>query len=215
MNKKTIILITAVLLLLLAGCQKADTNTPEITPTSVSDYPFEMDVFETDSGEMYMVYPHGWATNQIPMENGFAFGIVPKKEQFDADPYSLFTEPIVVVYGTVQYIAEELADPENLDGLHAAQFYTDNPNFTYTMVTNPVYDKSKPGVTYIYTQAESTLPNGVHTNWMLGTAMADQTVVSFAVGLPDSAMDEYGQMAMDMFNSVEIDTDVTSQLLNP
>jgi len=34
----------------------------------------------------------------------------------------------------------------------------------------------------------------------------------FAVGLPDSALEEYGQMAMPMFNSIELDTDITAEL---
>ena len=213
MTRKFLVLITSLLSigLLLAGCKSSDTSTKDVeTP---DDYPEEMTLFETDDGIITMIYPEEWATDQVQMETGIAFGIVPLAENFEQNPSSFFTDQVVMVYGFTQQVEADLAAAGNLEGFHASTFYTDSASFDFTLVAEPVVDTSVPGVTLFVTQAESTLSSGVHTNWMLATALADQTVIAFAVGLPDSAMEQYGQMAMDMFNSVTIDTAVTGKLV--
>jgi hypothetical protein len=205
--------------ILLIGLVVAVLNTPEapnVNPTNAepaAPFPLAMAIFETDNGLLYMIYPDGWATRQTPAENGFTFKIVPQSEQLDADPNNYFDENFVMVYGAVRQVAPELADAEHLEGLHADTFFSDQAEFSYTLVADPVIDSDKPGIIYYYTQVESTLPSGVHTNWMLGTALTNQTVASFAVGLSDSALEEYGEMAMAMFNSIEVDTALAEQLM--
>lgn len=216
MTRKFLVLITSLLSigLLLAGCKSEDANTADTTDVETpADYPAEMTLFETDDGILTMIYPEGWATDQVQMETGIAFGIVPLAENFEQNPGTFFTDQVVMVYGFTQQVEADLAVADNLEGFHASTFYTDSASFEFALVAEPVVDTSVPGVTMIVTQAESTLSSGIHTNWMLATALADQTVIAFAVGLPDSAMQQYGQMAMDMFNSVTIDIISTGDLV--
>lgn len=213
MNKKLFIYFALLLSigLLLTGCKSEDASSKDVeTP---DDYPAEMTIFETDDGILTMIYPQGWATDQVQMETGIAFGIVPLPENFEQNPSSFFTDQVVMVYGFTQQVEADLAAVANLEGFHASTFYTDSASFDFTLVAEPVVDTSVPGVTLLVTQAESTLSSGIHTNWMLATALAGQTVIAYAVGLPDSAMQQYGQVAMDMFNSVTIDTAVTGQMV--
>jgi hypothetical protein len=171
----------------------------------------ELIIFDTDDGVFHILYPAGWATNQVPVENGVSFGIVPKPEHFDAGP-SMFDEPVIMVYGSVQQVAPEMAAKENVENFHISTFYNNNPNFNYTLIGEPTVTTPSPYIIFYFTQAESQLSTGVLTHWMLGTALADQTVITFAVGLPDSAMAQYSTLAAQMFNSVEIDTEVTGQM---
>lgn len=195
----------------------ADNDAPEVQPTepptqeTIAEDAINLIEFGTDDDVFFILYPEGWATNQVPSENGLSFGIVPNAEYFSAGP-AMFNDPVIMVYGSVQQVSPELATADQLENFHISTFYTNNPNFKYTIVGEPTITTPTQYITYYFTQAESTLSTGVHTNWMLGTALADQTVITFAVGLPDSAMQQYGQLAMDMFNSIEIDTSVTAQL---
>lgn len=216
MTKKYFLLMLALALfaLVLVGCQasNADTQDTAIDETA-EEYPEIMAVFETDDGILSMIYPEGWAIDQVPVEVGTAFGIVPRPEQLETDSVSLFDEPVVMVYGYTQQVGPDFASQDNLTTFHILTFYDDNASFDYEVVGEPAIINDEDVMTYI-TQAESTLSSGVHTNWMLATAMVDQTVVVYAVGLPDSAMDKYGQMAMDMFNSVQINTEITGGLVD-
>ena len=242
MHKKTVLICTSVLLfsLILAACKPADANqsspqmepgeevqpavnaseieepSPEpVEPTpepESADAGSEMLLFETDDGVFHMSYPSGWATNQVPVENGLAFGIAPLPEYFSAGS-SMFNEPIIMVYGSVNQVSPELAIKENVENFHVSNFYSNNSNFSYTLIGQPTVTTPSSYIIYYITQAESQLSTGVLTNWMLGTAIADQTVITFAVGLPVDAMEQYGQLAMEMFNSIEIDTEVTAQLV--
>jgi hypothetical protein len=168
--------------------------------------------FSTNDGVFYMLYPENWATNQVPLENGLSFGIVPLPEHLSAGP-SLFNDPVIMVYGSVQQVSPDLAIVENLENFHVSTFYSTNSPFSYVIVGEPLVTSPTQYVTYYLTQATSTLSTGVLTHWLLGTALADQTVVSFAVGLPDHSMELYGDLAQQMFNSIEIDTSVTAELV--
>lgn len=195
---------------------KEPTPLPTETPTGPEMDPTLINLVEfgTDDGVFHILYPEGWATNQVPLDTGLAFGIAPLAEHFSAGPL-MFNEPIIMVYGSVEQVPAELALVEDIDKFHNATFYGDNSIFDYIIVGEPQVFAPTQYVTYYLTQAQSVLPTGVFTDWMLGTALADQTVISFAVGLPSSAMEQYGDLAMQMFNSVEIDTEVTGQMATP
>ena len=81
------------------------------------------------------------------------------------------------------------------------------------MVGQPALVEPSPEIVSYFTTATAELSTGVLTHWLLGTSMADQTVVIFAVGVPDFAMDQYSEIALEMFNSAVIDTEITSQLV--
>lgn len=168
--------------------------------------------FDSADQVFHILYPEGWATNQVPLENGLSFGIAPLPEHFDAGPV-MFNDPVIMVYGSVQQTTPDLAAKENVENFHLATFYGQNSPFAYQIVGEPAVLTPSPYVIYYLTQADSLLPTGVLTYWMLGTALADQTVVSFAVGVPDHSMGQYGPLAQQIFNSVEIDTSVTAELV--
>ena len=221
MKKKTliafsIIILAALGIALLTTMPESTANTTPTpsgpTSTPAPAFPMDMAVFETENYLLHMLVPAEYAVRQTEAENELIFEILPSEDNFDTTAETFFDQPIVMVYGSILQVSTDQATPDNLAEMHAATFFGTESRFGYTIIGDPVIDNNAPGIIYIYTQAEATLPSGIHTNWMLGSALTNETIVFFAVGLPDSAMDEYGQMAMDMFNSVEIDTELAAEL---
>ncbi len=235
-NDSRLILTILLLSIALVGCQQSTNNagvntppveepeatsppaesTPEPTEETAAEVPVSDEVnlvwFDTDDGIFHILYPEGWATNQVPLETGIAFGIVPTAADLSAGP-ALFDNPAIMVYGSVEQIPPELAAKEQVANFHQVNYYGESSVFNYQIIGEPVITEPSPYIIYYFTQATAVLPTGVTTNWFLGTALADQTVVLFAVGVPDYAMEQYGDLFQQMFNSVEIDTEVTGQLV--
>jgi len=238
MHAKRLALVLTILLLSIAlvGCTKSTNNpgvnapaveeqaptpkppepTPEPTEEPAAQEPASDEInlvwFDTDDGIFHILYPEGWATNQVPSENGIAFGIVPIESDLTAGPV-LFNRPTIMVYGSVRQIPPELASKEEVANFHLSNFYGESSVFKYQMVGTPVTTEPSPYIIYYLTQATAELDTKVLTHWLLGTALADQTVVTFAIGVPDHAMEQYGAIAQQMFNSVEIDTEITGSLV--
>lgn len=236
MITKRFVLVFTILLLSIAliGCQQnvnePEVNTPPVEepapppdptpepepteePTPVVEPGNENLVwFDTDDGIFHILYPEGWATNVVPTENGFAFGIAPTVLDFSNGP-ALFDKPAIMVFGSVRQIPPELAAKEEVVNFHLSNFYGESSVFNFQMVGTPVTTEPTEWIIYYISQATAELETGVVTHWMLGTALSAQTVVTFGVGVPEHAMETYGDLAMQMFNSVEIDTEITWSLI--
>lgn len=237
MHAKQFALILSILLLSisLVGCQQGTNNpgntppleepeptappadpAPEPTKEPAPEEPVSGEInlvwFDTDDGIFHILYPEGWATNQVPSENGIAFGIVPIESDFSAGAV-LFNRPTIMVHGAIRQIPPELTAKEEVVNFHLSNFYSGTSTFNYQLVGTPVTNEPSPYIIYYLSQATAELDTKVITHWMLGTALADQTVVTFAIGVPDHAMEQYGDIAMQMFNSVQIDTEITGSLV--
>jgi hypothetical protein len=233
MRRKQLLLYLLLLIIstALAGCKpdaaspvenELATNAPEIEPEPTDELTLEptpelipnesnLVEFSTDDGIFHILMPEGWATNQVLLDTGISFGIVPTAEGFNAGP-ALFNDPVIMVYGSVEQVSPEMAVKENVANFHNYNFYGETSAFNYVMVGQPVMSMEDPPYVY-FSQAIADLPTGVRTNWLLATTLADQTVVLYAIGVPDFAMEQYGTLAREMFNSVQIDTEITSQIV--
>ncbi len=227
-KRLSIVLTILVLSAALVGCQQKASNPAENVPaveapaveSEPTDEPapepaseeINLVPFMTDDGIFNILMPEGWATNQAPLSNGISFGIAPTAEGFSAGP-ALFDQSVIMVYGSVEQISPDLAARENVGNFHNFNFYGETSVFNYVMGGEPVVMEPSPYVIYYLTQATAQLSTGVITHWLLGTALADQTVVLFAIGVPDGAMEQYGAIAQEMFNSVQIDTAITGELV--
>jgi len=169
----------------------------------------ELSLYESSNGVFLMRYPSDWVINEVPQENGLAFGITARRELFESRPD--FSEPIVFSFGSTGQIEPALATLDNLANLHA-QAYANHPLFTFVPQGEPTVTQPSPFIAYYVMQANSTEPDGAVVRWMLATALADLTVVHFGVGVSEAGFERYGQLALDMFNSVEVDTLVTAEL---
>lgn len=211
--KRNVLILFSILLLAAIGIALLttlpDKTAASATPTPTSPtktpappFPLDMTICEVENSLLYMICPKGWEIRQAPLENGIAFEIAPAAPD----------KQVVTIYGTIQQVLPEEATPENLADMHAATFFTTGLAYTYTLVGDPIIDNNTADIIYLYTQAEATLSTGEQTSWMLGSALTNQTIATFAIGLPDSAIDEYGQMAMDMFNSIELNIELAAEL---
>lgn len=230
-KRLTLILTILLLSITLIGCQQnanetegnaplveeQEPPTPEPEPTpEPTEEPASDEInliwFDTDDGIFHILYPEGWATNQAPSDNGLAFGIVPTAEDLSAGP-TLFDKPTIMVYGSVRQVPPELAAKEEVVNFHLSNYYSDATPFNYQMVGTPVTTEPSEWIIYYFSEATAELDTGVNTHWMLGTALSGQTIILFAIGVPEHAMEQYGDIAMQMFNSVEVDTEITWSLV--
>lgn len=187
----------------------APTDTPEPTVTVLASAP-EMDRYTSSNDVFYMDYPAGWALREVVAEDGaLAFAIAPSEAQIDGRPD--FREPVAFAFGSQKQVEPALADPSNLPALHERAF-ANHPLFALTPHGEPTITRPSPYVTYYVMEARSQEPDGTPVRWMIATALADRTVLHFGVGVSESGMASLGQVALGMFNSVEVDTEVTGAL---
>ncbi|MFZ5822251.1 MAG: hypothetical protein ACOYYJ_20365 [Chloroflexota bacterium] len=215
-----ILLIVALLALTLPACG-SNTSTPEPAPAQPTAAPTQpaptdppqasesaLSEYASSNGVFYIKHPSGWAINETPTATGLAFAIAPSRAFIEKRPD--FKEPVLLAFGTINQVGAGLAQPANLANLHQ-QAFSPATGFTFVF-KEPTITTPSPYVTYFVTQATSTEANGAVVHWMLGTALADLTVVHFGVGVSDAGFADYGQLALEMFNSVEVDTTVTATL---
>ena len=90
----------------------APTETPEPAAEEITLVPFQ-----TDDGIFTILMPEGWATNQVPLDTGIAFGIVPTEEDISTGP-AVFDRPVIMVYGSVEQIRPDMAEKQNVVNFH-------------------------------------------------------------------------------------------------
>lgn len=218
------ILIVVLIALTLSACKGEDAAaTPEpepVQPTAAPTVPpaateipqaseITWNEYASANGALYIKYPSGWVINEVPTVTGYAFAIAPSREYIEKKPD--FGEPVVFAFGTINQVSRELAQPANLPSLHQ-QAFSPSTGFTFVLKGEPTVTTPSPYVTYFLTEAASAEANGVTVHWMLGTALADLTVAHFGVGVSEAGFAEYSQLALEMFNSLEVDTVVTGKL---
>jgi hypothetical protein len=188
-----------------ATASPVPTETPSVSEPTTSEYASSNAVF-------YMQYPADWVVNEVPSSTGgLAFAVAPNRELIESKPD--FTKPVAFAFGTINQVSQELAQPANLEELHRQAFFEDSL-FAFEPQGKPIITTPSPYITYFFMEAISRENDNSVVHWELVTALADLTVVHFGIGVSEAGMAEYGQLALDMLNSVEIDTAVTAKLAN-
>ncbi len=215
------IVVPLLLVIVLAGCTNGATDapitsTPLVVPTATSEISSNtgmmMTEYASSNGVFYLPYPTGWAVNETPLaDGGLAFAIAPSQDFIDNRPN--FNRPILFAFGRINQVSPELAQPARLAELHEVAF-GQNPLFEFEL-GEPYITSPSPYVTFLVMEATSTEENGAVVYWQLGTALADLTVVHYAIGVSEAGVGEYGELAVEMFDGVEIDTAVTGALATP
>jgi hypothetical protein len=209
--------------LILTACGGGDVNIPEPEPVQPTTTPTALPIptatplvgeatlsgYESSNQVFHIKYPTGWVINEVPTATGLAFAVAPNREFIDNRPD--FRKPVLFGFGTINQVSVELAQPANLPNLHKQAFSQENSGFAFVHQSETVTRPSA-YITYFFTEAISTTTDGAVVRWKLGTGLADLTVVHFGVGVSQAGFAEYSQLALDMFNSVEIDTAVTAKL---
>lgn len=192
-----------------AGTPEPGAETPEPPADTPSPQSSSMASYESANGVLSMHYPAGWAINEITTATGLAFSIGPDWDVINNPPD--FSQPVAFAYGTVNQVSPEVALGENLADWHDMAFF-EGSEVPYELVGEPISTTPGPDLALYTTDATSTQSGGEMVHWHLGTALAHQTVIHYAVGISEAGLTEYGTTAQEMFDSVEIDTAVTAAL---
>jgi hypothetical protein len=219
------LVIIAALLLAVCGCG-GETTTPEPTSTpmatprptlAATSTPDEEPAVEMEGMTEYVSanrvfhiqYPEDWVINEVPVATRVSFAIAPSEDVINQRPD--FSQPVAFVFGVINQVNPSVLATNNLEDLHR-QALLEGSLFEYEVVGEPTVLQPNSSLTYLLMEATSTEEDGSVVNWRLGTGVADLTVVHFGIGVSEAGMEEYGDIAEAMFNSVMIDTEVTEEL---
>lgn len=217
MPKSTIAGMLLVLFALFAACGG---NTPEEnqqTSSSLQEQDAEnttapdqtaMDEYASCDGTFSMLYPEGWYVKEFQDGATISFSIAENSELLDGRPD--FSKPVLIAVGLISQLPPEAA-ASGVDFLHNNMYSNENGIFQYVPAGEPNISTPASSPHFYIIQAESVEEDGSIIHWQLGTILADLTVVHIGVGVSEAGMEEYEQIAIEMFNSVRFDSDVTGQ----
>ena len=218
MPKTTITGMLSVLLILIAACGG---NTPEESQQTTSSLqeqntdnaavPDEtaMAVYASCDGSFNMLYPEGWYVKEVQNDPTISFSIAESSDLLEGRPD--FREPVLIAVGLISQLPPEAA-ASGVEFLHANMYSRENGVFQYVPVGEPNISSPTSFLSVYTIEAESVEEDGSTIHWQLGTALSDLTVVHIGVGVSEAGMEEYEQIAVEMFNSVRFDSEVTGQL---
>lgn len=177
-----------------------NTSTPD--QTTMADY-------ASCDGTFHMLYPQDWYVKEYQNGPTISFSIAENSDLLDSRPD--FSRPVLIAVGIISQIPPEAA-ASGIEFLHANMYSREDGVFQYVQVGEPNISIAESSSSFYIVQAESVEEDGSIIHWQLGTILTDLTVVHIGVGVSAAGIEEYRQIGIEMFNSVQIDGDVTGQL---
>ncbi len=217
MPGSTIAVMLLVLFTLFAACGNAPEENQQTSSglqeqdadiTTVTDQT-AMTVYASCDGTFNMLYPESWYVKEFQNGATISFSIAENSDLLDGRPD--FSKPVLLAVGLISQLSPEAA-ASGVEFLHNNMYSNANGLFQYVPAGEPNISTPASSTNFYIIQAESVEEDGSIIHWQLGTLLTDLTVVHIGVGVSEAGMEEYRQIAIEMFNSVHIDSDVTAQL---
>ncbi len=223
MRRSTIAGMFIVIFVLFSACGESAQDENQQTPSNLQE-PVEdadgtpgtpvpdqtaMAEYASCDGTFNMLYPEGWYVKEFQNGPTISFSIAENSDLLDGRPD--FSRPILLAVGIISQLPPDAA-ASGVEFLHANMYSKENGLFRYVPVGEPNISTPASSTNFYIITAESVEEDGSIIHWQLGTLLTDLTVVHIGIGVSEAGMEEYRQIGIEMFNSVQIDSDVTGQL---